>query len=147
MNPLSQRPYFFDKGIRFSCLRCGVCCTGAPGIVRVGEEEPRAMAAYLNQPVAGLIATYLAAFEDGYRVLEDSDGRCLFFENGCRVYPVRPVQCRTFPFWFKNLRSEAAWAATKKACPGIGQGRHYPREEILAVLETNMRQTHFLKKE
>ena len=143
MSLLSDRSYFFDDGIRFSCLRCGACCTGAPGVVRVSREELKAMTTHLGQPASQVIATYMTDFEDGYRVLEASDGRCLFFENGCRIYPVRPVQCRTFPFWLRNLRSEVNWAAIRKECPGIGKGRHHDREEILAILETGMRRKPF----
>lgn len=143
MSLLSDRSYFFDDGIRFSCLRCGTCCTGAPGVVRVSKEELLAMAKHLDQSASQVIANYMTAFEDGYRVLEDGDGRCLFFENGCRIYSVRPVQCRTFPFWLRNLRSEANWAAIRKECPGIGKGRLYAREEILEILEAGMRQKPF----
>lgn len=39
MNRLDQRSNFFDAGIRFECRRCGACCTGDPGIVRVNERE------------------------------------------------------------------------------------------------------------
>jgi hypothetical protein len=52
-----------------------------------------------------------------------------------RIYPVRPLQCRTYPFWFQNLRSEKKWRLTGTACPGIGQGRRYSKDEILALLQ------------
>lgn len=138
MNPLDQRPYFFDAGIRFTCRRCGACCTGAPGIVRVNEKEATAIAACLGQPLSRVFETYLTVWENGYRVKEADDGRCLFFENGCRVYGVRPTQCRTFPFWFGNLRSEARWEAIQKECPGIGNGRYYSRAKILNLLFDEM---------
>ncbi len=47
MNRLDQRSYFFDAGIRFECRRCGACCTGDPGVVRVNEQEIAEIAAYL----------------------------------------------------------------------------------------------------
>jgi uncharacterized protein len=143
MNKLDQRSYFFDAGIRFTCRRCGACCTGAPGVVRVNAEEITALAAYLDQPVALVIETYLTVWEDGYRIMEADDGRCLFFEDGCRVYPVRPTQCRTFPFWFRNLRSETRWAAIQQECPGIGSGHYYAKDEILDFLFTGMGQERF----
>ena len=36
---------------------------------------------------------------------------CVFWEGdaGCAIYPVRPTQCRTFPFWSEHLRSPEAW--------------------------------------
>ena len=41
--------------------------------------------------------------------------RCVFLDdrNMCEIYPVRPRQCREFPFW-KDLKKEF-----KKLCPGI----------------------------
>jgi Fe-S-cluster containining protein len=143
MRPLDQRSYFFDAGIRFTCRRCGACCTGAPGIVRVDEAEIAAIAAYLGQPISQVVGAYLTAWEGGYRVKEADDGRCLFFENGCRLYPVRPTQCRTFPFWFANLRSEARWNVIQAKCPGIGRGHRYAKEKILEILSTGRLGTTF----
>ncbi|BBO83054.1 zinc/iron-chelating domain-containing protein [Desulfosarcina ovata subsp. sediminis] len=143
LNWLAQRPYFFDTGIRFTCRRCGTCCTGAPGIVRVNARETAAFAAYLGLPISRVIETYLTPWEDGYRINETEDGRCLFFEDGCRVYPVRPTQCRTFPFWFRNLRSETHWKATQKACPGIGSGDYFSKDDILNILFNGMPQEIF----
>lgn len=135
MNPLDNRPYFFDAGIRFQCQRCGACCTGDPGVVRVSETEIAGMAAHLALPVSRVIETFLYPFEGGYSIREERDGRCLFFADGCRIYPVRPLQCRTFPFWFSNLRSETRWRQISRACPGIGRGRLFPKSEILDILQ------------
>lgn len=143
MGPLDRRSYFFDAGLRFTCRRCGACCTGAPGTVRVSEAEIAAIAAYLDRPASRVIDTCLTTWEDAYRVKEADDGRCLFFEDGCRVYPVRPIQCRTFPFWLATLRSEARWKAAQKECPGIGTGHHYTKDEILSILATGMAQDGF----
>lgn len=134
MNPLDRRSYFFDAGIRFACRRCGTCCTGDPGVVRVNACEITDMAAYLGMPTSQIVATCLCPWKNGHRVREDRDGRCLFFEDGCRIYPVRPSQCQTFPFWFDNLRSEARWQKISSQCPGIGTGRLFTKNEILNIL-------------
>jgi Fe-S-cluster containining protein len=134
MNDLDQRSYFFDAGIRFECRRCGVCCTGDPGVVRVSEREIADIAAYLGTPVSTVVETFLYPWESGHSIKEDGCGRCLFLEDGCRIYPVRPTQCRTFPFWFANLRSEARWHEIHSQCPGIGSGHLYTKHEILKIL-------------
>jgi Fe-S-cluster containining protein len=46
------------------------------------------------------------------------------------VYPVRPTQCRTFPFWREHVRSRAAWDRLADECPGCNQGRRFTPEEI-----------------
>ncbi|GAB6908639.1 YkgJ family cysteine cluster protein [Desulfosarcina cetonica] len=134
MEGLYQRSYFFDAGLRFACQCCGDCCTGAPGIVRVTPAEIDRIAHYLGVKATDLKSSHLAPWEGGHRIRERADGRCLFFEAGCRIYAVRPRQCRTFPFWFTNLRSEARWQKTCRACPGIGRGRLYTKTEILDLL-------------
>ena len=55
---------------------------------------------------------------------------CVFWDNGCTIYPVRPTQCRTYPFWPENVESKEEWEAEDERCPGIGKGRRYSREEI-----------------
>ena len=138
MNHLDQRSYFFDAGIRFECRRCGACCTGDPGVVRVNEREIADIAAYLGISVSAVVETFLYPWESRHSIIEDGSGRCLFFEDGCRIYPVRPTQCRIFPFWFANLRAEARWNKIRSQCPGIGSGRLYTKTDILQILKNSM---------
>jgi uncharacterized protein len=49
---------------------------------------------------------------------------------GCTVYPVRPKQCRTWPFWESNLQSPDDWNRTAEGCPGCNRGDLIPVEEI-----------------
>ena len=134
LSRMKNRPYFFDKGIRFACRQCGECCTGEPGIVYADKEEIFSMASYLEIPVEVFEERFTKPFLDGVTIREVDDGRCIFYENGCVVYPVRPLQCRTFPFWFQNMRSMKAWKETCKRCAGIGEGLLYTKEEILQTI-------------
>lgn len=133
-----ERSYFFDGGIRFECLCCGACCTGSPGVVYVNDSEIIAIAGYLGVSEADFRRRCLYSFRDRYSIQEHSDGRCLFYEAGCRIYPVRPLQCRTYPFWVENMRSRYHWRRVRRECPGIGVGRLYDRPEILAILQRQM---------
>ena len=141
MNRLDQRSYFFDAGIRFECRRCGACCTGDPGVVRVNEQEIAEIAAYLGMSETAVGDAFLYPWENEQRIRETDDGRCLFFEDGCRIYPVRPDQCQTFPFWFANLRAETRWNRIHNQCPGIGSGRLYTKTDILDILKSSMKKT------
>ena len=51
-------------------------------------------------------------------------------EKGCTIYPVRPPQCRTWPFWDSNVATPEDWERTRGVCPGSGQGEVIPVEEI-----------------
>jgi len=129
-----ERSYFFDSGIRFECRRCGACCTGAPGSVLVRIHEIHGIARYLKIDTQRLIEDYLCPFGGGYSIQERADGRCLFYDDGCAIYPVRPLQCKTFPFWFELLRSPKRWHKMVEECPGIGSGLLYSKDEIIEIV-------------
>jgi len=131
---LKSRSYFFDHGIRFECQRCGACCTGEPGVVYVSDREITEIAEYIEIPREVFVERCLYLLKTSYAVRETNDGRCIFFENGCAVYPVRPLQCRTFPFWFQNMRSRYTWKSVAGFCPGIGKGHRYSKESILECI-------------
>jgi uncharacterized protein len=134
MSGYKDRKYFFDNGIRFECSQCGKCCNGAPGIIIILDNEIELIADFLEIDRQVFIERCLYPYLDNFSIREDETGRCIFFENGCSIYPVRPLQCRTFPFWFTNLRSEEAWSEVLKTCPGTGKGKLYSREEILDIV-------------
>ena len=139
MNSLDDRSYFFDQGIYFECQNCGDCCTGDPGTIYVDRDDISRIARHLNSPVSHLIEKYLYPHKNSYSIREDSDGRCLFYKNnGCRIYPVRPNQCSTYPFWFENLRSLKVWRRVSRMCPGIGRGSFYSKKQILGIVHSNM---------
>jgi hypothetical protein len=131
-------PDFLRSGIYFSCQGCGSCCTGESGTIYVAQAEVPAIAAFLGLDSQELIARHLYPFQDSYSIREDDQGACHFYQQGCLIYAVRPWQCKSFPFWFKNLRSARNWHLTRKECPGIGQGRWYSPEEILHMAQQTM---------
>jgi uncharacterized protein len=132
---MDNQPWYRD-GLRFECTQCGNCCTGAPGHVWVNKQEIQQLAAWIGEADA-------EAFEDQYvrrigvrrSLREHPDGDCVFFDpqaRGCSAYEARPRQCRTWPFWASNLRTEAAWQRTCSVCPGSGHGQLHSLETIEA---------------
>lgn len=126
-----SEPWYKD-GLRFRCTQCGDCCTGAPGVVWVKEEELQAIADYLGEPAAQVkaYATHLVSRRRSLR--EKVNGDCIFYDRtkGCTIYPVRPRQCQTWPFWEGNVRTPQDWEETCQMCPGSGQGELISVEEI-----------------
>ena len=135
--PQSADQPWFHAGLRFTCTRCGHCCTGEPGYVWVDEAEINALAELRHEPESEFIALYTKAGARGRTLREKANGDCVFYDRelGCTVYPVRPRQCRTWPFWDSNLRTPQAWERTRSACPGSGQGELIPAEEITRRLK------------
>lgn len=129
--PEQDRPWFAD-GLRFSCTRCGGCCTGAPGFVWVNEEEEHAIAGLLGEDHARFVAFYTRRLPRGRSLREQANGDCVFWDadKGCTIYAVRPRQCRTWPFWESNVETPARWDDTCAVCPGAGSGELVSAEEI-----------------
>ena len=123
---------WYQPGLRFECTQCGHCCTGDPGFVWVNEEEIAALAAFRGESVEQVTGLYTRAVERRRSLRERSNGDCVFYDRqlGCTVYPVRPRQCRTWPFWESNLETEGAWQETCAVCPGSGHGELISAEEI-----------------
>ena len=126
-----SEPWYRD-GLRFTCTHCGHCCTGDPGFVWVTEDEIAALAKFRGEPLREVRALYTRAARGRVTLREKADGDCVFYDRqkGCTVYPVRPRQCRTWPFWESNLESPEAWQRTEAICPGSGEGELIPADEI-----------------
>lgn len=135
------RQEWYKEGLRFECQRCGACCTGAPGYVWVTDEETDAIARFLGVPREEFARKYLRRAGSRDSLIELSDGRCIFYMGDfCQIYPVRPSQCRTFPFWETVIASPESWQRSQKACPGIGKGRLFTIEEIEDILQADRRE-------
>ena len=128
---------WFEAGLRFTCTRCGDCCTGEPGYVWVEEEHLAAIAQHLGEPLEEVRGLYTRATTRGRTLREKGNGDCVFYdrEKGCTVYPVRPPQCRTWPFWESNVSTPERWRRTCEVCPGSGRGELIPAEEITRRLQ------------
>jgi Fe-S-cluster containining protein len=129
-------PWYRD-GLRFECTQCGDCCTGAPGFVWVSGEEIAGLARFRGEPVEQVTALYTRVVDGRRSLRERANGDCVFYDHraGCTVYPVRPRQCRTWPFWESNVESPAAWQRTCAVCPGSGKGELISAEEITRRLK------------
>ena len=99
----------------FRCRRCGACCRIKDGIVRVSEAEVARIAAFLGMDEAAFIdrETELAPDRRGLMLKSRSDGSCAYLttDNLCRINPVKPDKCRTFPFEWVNPDSAAVCPA------------------------------------
>ena len=133
----SPEPWYAG-GRRFTCTQCGNCCRGPePGYVEVSEAEVGAIAEFLELDLEAFGKRYLRRASHGVVSLtEKANLDCVFWEEGvgCEVYPVRPVQCRTFPFWPEVLESEDHWVEYSAECPGMDRGKRYSLEQILEIM-------------
>lgn len=130
-----SKPWYKD-GLRFQCQACGRCCTGPPGYVWVNGSEIERIASHLGISIAEFVTRYARVVEGRISLIELANGDCVFLDSVsrlCRIYAVRPRQCRTWPFWTSNLTSRATWAEVAARCPGCNRGRLYTFAEIEAI--------------
>jgi len=146
----AARPWYTD-GLSFTCTQCGNCCTGGPGYVWISPQEVRRLAEHLAlsveqtlerfcRKVGGRISLkehrspaglYDCVFLKVVPVERKIDGQVVrFSKRTCSVYSVRPLQCRTWPFWDENLQSRKTWEIAHRKCPGMNVGTSYSVEQI-----------------
>jgi Fe-S-cluster containining protein len=94
------------------------------------------MAQYLNISPGELKKKFLRRVGFRRSIIEDSNTHdCVFLRQAaqgktCLIYPVRPSQCRSWPFWPCNLASPYDWNGAAKKCTGINRGSLYNAEQI-----------------
>lgn len=134
MSAPEPQPPWYEEGLSFECTRCGACCTGAPGYVWVVAEEIRRLAEYRGETVEQFSRKFVRRVGNRHSLIEKPGGDCIFWDKsiGCTVYPARPIQCQTWPFWPENIESVDDWSQVRAVCPGAGRGRVFSVEEIQA---------------
>ncbi|MCP4854674.1 MAG: YkgJ family cysteine cluster protein [Fuerstiella sp.] len=124
---------WYKAGLNFTCSQCGDCCTGASGVVWVTDEELKEIADHLDKPIGEIRLFHTRLVRGRVSLTEYQNGDCTFFDpekRRCKVYHVRPIQCRTWPFWQSNVSSQKKWGEVCEYCPGAGQGKVISLEEI-----------------
>jgi Fe-S-cluster containining protein len=93
------------------------------GEVFLSEGDLVRIARHISVEVVEFEEKYVHRTKSSLRLRKPSDRQCLFHREGrCSIHPVKPVQCRVFPFWPEIIESSEAWEETAKRCPGMNQG-------------------------
>jgi len=145
MRIFTRKPPWYTAGLAFECLGCGQCCAGpGQGYVWVTQQDIADIADHLGIPIAEMRGRYVRQVGSRMSLIERRSNKdCVFLAaeapgggtgrtRSCTIYPVRPAQCRTWPFWSANLRSPWAWSLAATRCPGINRGQVFSCDEIEA---------------
>ena len=123
---------WYSNGLRFECTQCGNCCRthGDYTYVYLIDAEVQRIADHLGLTPERFRKEYCID-DEGWTSLR-MDAACPFLQedNRCAIYPVRPKQCATWPFWDENLVRKTWEGPVKECCPGIDKGKLYPAEEV-----------------
>jgi Fe-S-cluster containining protein len=159
LNLLSPEPPsapWYAEGLRFTCTQCGNCCTGGPGVVWMSQEEIVRLADHFQITPEQAVERYCRKIDGKFSLTESRNARgeydCVFLHEEqtqrsekdaqghdqrvvhtrrtCTAYAVRPLQCRTWPFWAENLAAEEIWTRSSRRCPGMNQGKRYSLDRI-----------------
>lgn len=119
---------------RFECQAGCINCCARPGDVFLTEEDRGRIAARLGLTAAQFTERYCAPEDEvGLRLSIPNQASCHFLEaNGCRIHEIKPLQCRTFPFWPETVATRRAWKGLSGYCPGVGVGQILPIEMVRA---------------
>ncbi|MFX1478478.1 MAG: YkgJ family cysteine cluster protein [Promethearchaeota archaeon] len=122
------------KELRFSCTRCGNCCTDKSTIVNTTYLDIIRIVSGLNlniEETLEVLGFYLLDQEmNDYKLekmvispvntekglafmglIKNHDGDCFFYDSvkkKCSIYSLRPGFCKTFPFSFKEVESKGS---------------------------------------
>jgi uncharacterized protein len=147
---------WYAEGLKFTCAQCGNCCGGAPGYVWLKRDDIVRIADYLKMTPEQVVEQYCRKVGGQWSLNEGkgpgSDWDCVFLREEkvtkrtaegdeirmgrryCSIYPVRPLQCRTWPFWRENLTSRKVWDHAAQRCHGMNHGRRqFTIEQIHAI--------------
>lgn len=111
------------EGLRFECVPgCTNCCQ-VQGWVYITEDDLLRAAGFLRLTPEEFEAKYVVRTKHSLRLRKPRGSQCHFLqEGGCAIHPVKPVQCRLFPFWPELVENRANWKEAGRNCPGIGKG-------------------------
>jgi Fe-S-cluster containining protein len=129
----------FLKEIDFKCQRCSACCRSFPGAVYLTKKDIKKITNYLKIDKNQFIIKYCRPIVKNEKKIislkEKANYDCIFWDKCCIIYPARPIQCSTYPFWPSILRSRQSWEEEKKYCKGINKkGNLTLKQKIKKIL-------------
>lgn len=114
-------------------MQCGNCCRIQDGIVRLDTAEIARIAAFLGKSETRFIEedTDVAPDRRGLVLKNRNDSACAMLtdDGRCRIHPVKPDKCKSFPYEWTNPSSTEYCEGLKKIGCGDplpdapGQGR------------------------
>lgn len=123
-----------DKGLKFSCIGCHACCRHDPGFVYLSLSDIERLSTFLKKSRRDFLEQYCrpVAWRGKWAISlqEKENFDCIFWDQGCKVYSARPIQCSTYPFWDAIVSKSGAWQKEALCCPGINQGKVHSQEDV-----------------
>ena len=113
-----------SDGLRFECQPGCIRCCNTSGYVYITANDLERLSEFTGMTTAEFEAKYVYRTKHLLRLRKPRDKECPFLlDSGCSVHPVKPVQCRLYPFWPELVTYRDIWDHEgERKCPGIGKG-------------------------
>ncbi len=114
----------YPKNVHFECQRCAKCCGDGSHRGRnilLLESDVRQISKTTGLRPLSFASRSLSVQPYRYRMKKRS-GKCVFLDGkACRIYNLRPLICRFYPFSLKRGNNGYRLEVSEE-CPGIGLG-------------------------
>jgi len=130
------------QSLRFKCTACGKCCTGNEDhYIAMSKKEAKNIQTFLNITQRWFRRRYVKHLTRNILTARMHKGRCVFLNknNECLIYDLRPIQCRTYPYWPELLETQKAWNNEARHCEGINSGTIVPIKDITQKLALQLK--------
>lgn len=106
--------------------------------MELGLEELENLGRFLGQSPAELLRELPLRWrprDATFELLAAASCPLLAPDGRCSVEPVKPQQCRSYPFWPEITGSARAWKAESRRCEGINHpdAHGYSRPEVVRI--------------
>jgi len=117
----------YPTAVRFQCIKCGICCGDTKEknrCILLLRAEADQIAKATLQPIPKFAVKIEDKAPYSYEMKKRENGKCVFLENNrCKIYSLRPLICRFYPFELKISHSKKPTFLYTEECPGINKGQ------------------------
>ncbi|UCF92927.1 MAG: YkgJ family cysteine cluster protein [Desulfobacterales bacterium] len=108
----------FKREDLFVCRKCGDCCRGYGGTF-VDETDIEAIARYMDVDRRQFVTKFCQISGSRPVLAQGANGYCIFWDQLCRIHPVKPRMCKAWPFIASVLIDPHNWDIMAASCPGM----------------------------
>jgi Fe-S-cluster containining protein len=104
----------------FKCTMCGNCCHyGKDEYIKITKREYSVISNYLKVSPARMLKQYVKIVKRNF-LLRRKNYKCiLLLHNKCLIQSIKPVQCKTWPYWKENYHKRQFKRHVMVKCKGI----------------------------
>jgi len=133
--------FYLKQPLYFECTACGACCTGGTDhYIAVNNNEAELIRKHLGVTLNWFRRRYIEHLTRDSWSIRLQDGQCVFLnqQGHCKIYNLRPTQCKTYPYWPELLETKKNWLNERKHCEGINKGQQISIRHIKRQLKTQL---------